>query len=351
MSHQQIDMHDLADSNGYDNLGFNDERNRDADATSHQTTLTNISNNETPNATPRSMNGNTKKTLKKNSKISERSISAEVLDKRHSISKATKETAMITGKKPANRTHQNKETMKYAKKQEIDKKAKNYDATKNLRNTEKVARTTKQKMDDKKGIKRNTNLPKDQIEEKHGKEGSKRNSNHEEGSGHKKKVKIKESLSQKIKKTNTSLGEKVDKKPLSKSSSKSLENIEGHERSVKYLIDQAMEANDEENAKSATVLTQKEKVPQIKSIRKDISVDEEDVAETIEKSTTDPLMDVNCDAEIQEKDNTNKRKLERVETDDCTSIDTSTLPPPPDEILLNTGDVLSDSNFEERFIA
>ena len=53
---------------------------------------------------------------------------------------------------------------------------------------------------------------------------------------------------------------------------------------------------------------------------------------------------------VKKKENKGRiQPLERVETDDCTSIDTSTLPLPPDEMLGTSEN--SDLPFQERFIA
>ena len=53
---------------------------------------------------------------------------------------------------------------------------------------------------------------------------------------------------------------------------------------------------------------------------------------------------------VNKKENQGRiQPLERVETDDCTSIDTSTLPLPPDEMLGTSEN--SDLPFQERFIA
>ena len=53
---------------------------------------------------------------------------------------------------------------------------------------------------------------------------------------------------------------------------------------------------------------------------------------------------------LNKKENKGRiQPLERVETDDCTSIDTSTLPLPPDEMLATAQN--SDPPFQERFIA
>ena len=347
-------MHDLADSNGHDNLGFNGDRNREADATSHQTTITNLSSNGTPNDTPRRVNSD-KKLSKKNQEITERSVSTEILKTRKSISENTKETSFNTRRKSENHTLQNKETMKYAGKKAIDPHIKTSHGTKELKHTKSALRKAKKTTVDQKDVKRKISIYSDQNGVKHKEEVDNEKEKNEEKPEPKKKVKIKESLSQKIKKSNASAKNNVDEKVQPKSNTKPQQNTEGHKRNVKYLLDQAMEANKENNMESSTASIHKDNEITLESSQENIRVmrrqDAQDVSDTTENLNLDATSNVNCNIGMQEKDDGKVRKLERVETDDCTSIDTSTLPPPPDEILFNTQEVLEESNIEERVIA
>ena len=350
-------MHDLTDANGHDNLGFNGEGNNEADTTSHHTTITNVSsNNGTPNGTPRNINGISKKTSKKNLETTQRSVSTEVLQKRKSMSESTKETSFNTRKKSQKHANQNKETLKYAG----EKSLKKYDSnigtshdTKELRHSKGALKKTKNKTIDQKDKKRKISIQPDQNAAKDKEQVGKGKESSEEKLDNKKKVKIKESLSQKIKKSNSTAKNKLDKTAEPKSTAaKPQQNTEGHKRNVKYLLDQAMEANKESNnIESCTASILKDNESRLESSKDNIRVDDQDKPDTTKNSNLDGTRNVNFNIGMQENDDSKVRRLERVETDDCTSIDTSTLPPPPDEILLNSQEVLSESHVQERFIA
>ena len=112
-----------------------------------------------------------------------------------------------------------------------------------------------------------------------------------------------------------------------------------------------MEANKESNMESSTASLHRGIDSKIKSSQENIHAVDQDVSNIIKKSNLDATDNVDCNIGMEERGDTKVRKLERVETDDCTSIDTSTLPPPPDEILFNSQDGLGESKIEERFIA
>ena len=134
------------------------------------------------------------------------------------------------------------------------------------------------------------------------------------------------------------------------------DKLEGyHKKNVKLLIEQASDASVK---KSKTQDDSKEVSEKV--VDKEISENENrlkplgnetsllmDNAEVHDELIKDSIR-TGCTA--QKNSNGNIRTLERVETDDCTSIDTSTLPPPPDEMDERLHDTLN--NFlEERFIA
>ena len=172
----------------------------------------------------------------------------------------------------------------------------------------------------------------------------------EETSTPKKKVKIKESLSQKIKKSHsTSTDTYIKKEPKKeKIKQKSEDNV--HQRNVKYLLNNAIESNNQAKEK-----------PELPA--PDPKDDCDRLSQTKEKDPTTQHsgLDKGKDQLLKNIDTSNGRiitkdekmgriqPLERVETDDCTSIDTSTLPLPPDEMLGTSEN--SDLPFQERFIA
>ena len=114
----KIDMNDLSEVNGHDNLGFNNDRNKDSDTISHQTTITNISSNCSQNATPKRISGKNRKNSEVNVDPSQLSVyervkmGKQLMEKRKSISEASKcmETTSSSNKKSEKRKSKNKET-------------------------------------------------------------------------------------------------------------------------------------------------------------------------------------------------------------------------------------------------
>ena len=117
-------MNDLSESNGHDNLGFDKDRNRDPDTTSHQTTITNISSNCSQNATPKRFAGTSRKNSEAKVDPSQLSVyekvkmRKELMQKRKSISDCSNgnEMSVSSEKKSEKRRSKNKETLKYADK-------------------------------------------------------------------------------------------------------------------------------------------------------------------------------------------------------------------------------------------
>ena len=340
-------MNDLSELNGHDNLGFNKERTKEADTTSHHTTVTNVSSNCSPNGTPRSLNEKTRKNSKTGKETETRSVSTEVLNKRKSISKNTKETTFNSHEKTGHKKATNKETMKYAKKKEIGAEIETSSNNKRHEKKKSVNKKIKSKEDFKetkdkipKQADQNLDNPKTALKNDMADNGEKQPV--------KKKVKIKESLSQKIKKSNSGEVDKVNKEHNLKTVEKQHKSDQIHKRNVRYLLDQASEVNEQNIRKNGSSKDNAENKIQYKQQPETLSVINKNISNVQDQPIPKSIDDVNHSIIIQEKSNGNIRTLERVETED-TSIDTSTLPPPPDENPLCSEEVHTTT--EERFIA
>jgi hypothetical protein len=336
-------MNDLSESNGHDNLGFGKERTTEADTTSHSTTVTNVSNSSSANATPRSLNGKTRKNSNTGQDTTKRSVSTEVLNKRKSISGNTKETSFNSHEKLGNKKTTNKETMKYAKEKKIGAEIETSSTNKKHENKKSGNKKIKNKEDHKetkeillKQPDQNSDKPKTGLKTQMADNGG--------TEAPKKKVKIKESLSQKIKKSNS--GED-DKKNILKTVKKQHKSDQIHKRNVKYLLDQATEANEHINKKSGSSKDIEENKTQLEHQPETLSVINKNISN--DQPSPKSISDVNHSIIIHEKSNGKIRTLERVETED-TSIDTSTLPPPLDETPLSCEEEVHAPT-EERFIA
>ena len=153
-------------------------------------------------------------------------------------------------------------------------------------------------------------------------------------------------MSQKIKKSNSNQNGGTKKQGKANPLKKEDKNDELHTKSVRLLLDQASDANER---KDPIVDSNKDCIEN-KNVS---SVTNDDISVTKDSTKTtqaSPTENVNHSITVQKKNDGNIRTLERVETDDCTSIDTSTLPPPADEIEARAEDTSSHST-GERFIA
>ena len=349
-------MNDLSEVNGHDNLGFDKERNRDPDTTSHQTTTTNVSSNCSQNTTPKRLAG----TKRKNSevKIDPSQLSVyekvkmrkELMEKRKSISDGSNgnETSISSIKKSERRKSKNKETLKY-----VDKKIANDEQNTKRKSSLKTDRNTTKKT--KKKEDEYTLKTKNEMSERDKNDIIKKDFAETETGAPKKKVKIKETMSQKIKKANSSSA--GNKKVQNKSNpvKKETKNVEYHKKNVKLLLEQAPDAT-----------VKKSKIQDVSKEGLE-KVDDKELSENENKSkrlgnetslvkdnteaVEEPIKDsIGTSSTAQKNSYGNIRTLERVETDDCTSIDTSTLPPPPDEMDERLDDTL-DNTTGERFIA
>ena len=362
-------MNDLSELNGHDNLGFDKERNTEPDTTSHQTTITNISSNCSQNATPKRIVGKTRKNSEVKIDPSELSVyervkmGKELMKKRKSISENNKnnETSSTSNKKTGKKRDKNKETMKYAN----QKRSTNDDGASKQTGKKGDGKSSKKKIkkqDDENAPKR--------------KHPASIEGENEVGNGSipiksdiatpKKKVKIKETMSQRIKKANSNSTGHVKLQNESKSvkkgqngtdfhtknenKSKSVKKEQNktdfHTKNVRYLLDQASDANQKIDKIDHFMKEPGKSEEKLESRKDKTSV----IKNSTEASKISPMEDVKHSITINKKNDGKIRTLERVETDDCTSIDTSTLPPPPDEVAERSEDVLSYSG-EERFIA
>ena len=354
-------MNDLTDLDGNENFGFDADGNADLDTISRHTTVTTVSSNCSTNTTPKKTSAKSKRVSKKDTDPENSCIAEEIIKRRQSsLPKNTQDTSFTTQKVIGNKPSKNKETMKYAKK-EIDvssaktsSRVRGLDKKKQLKKQLKVdieEESIKEKTEGEKKVK--SKRPKDANENvtNNVKSIMKPKEESEETSTPKKKVKIKESLSQKIKKSHSTSTDRYNKKEPKneKIKQKSEDNI--HQRNVKYLLNNAIESNKQAKEK-----------PELPA--PDPKDDCDGLSETREKH--DPAnqysgLDKGKDLLLQNIDTSNGRiinkeekrgriqPLERVETDDCTSIDTSTLPLPPDEMMVTSEN--SDLPFQERFIA
>ena len=338
-------MNEFSEANGHDNLGFDKERQRDPDATSHQTTLTNISNNCSQNATPKKIQGKTRRRSEVQVDPSQLSVyervkmGKQLMEKRKSISDSNNrnDTSFTKSKKSEKKSTKNKETMKYANPKSISdnvENSKRKNKNKDTRSaTKKINRTEVEKI-------------KPEVSTKNEKGIANEENSKSENSAPKKKVKIKETMSQKIKKANSNQNGGTKKQGKANLLKKEDKNNELHTKSVRLLLDQASDANE---TKDPIVDSNKDCIENknVSSVTNDGISFTKDTTKTAQASPTE---NVNHSITVQKKNDGNIRTLERVETDDCTSIDTSTLPPPADEIEARTDDISSTST-GERFIA
>ena len=344
-------MNDLSESNGHDNLGFGKERSREADTSSRHTTITNVSSNCSANSTPRKVKGGARRTSKKDTEVVARSVSTKAITKSKSLSDNKEEET--TFNKTKNKMSNNKETLKYAKKKENASKKETVSITKDSENTKKAIRKTKKKKDqDEKEVK--AQKPKGESGEyadvsNHPMDNMPQNTETETQTP-KKKVRIKESLSQKIKKANINVSDKADNKSNIKYVEKQQPDNDIHKLNVRYLLEQAMDANKGSDAKNHLALAkdQQQNNETIQAEQENTTDINNTIANECGQLRSEDGKNVkNFISDNQESKN--ERRLERVETDDCTSIDTSTLPPPPDELVMRIDE--SASIIEERFIA
>ena len=198
-------MNEFSEANGHDNLGFDKERQRDPDATSHQTTLTNISSNCSQNATPKKIQGKTRRRSEVQVDPSQLSVyervkmSKQLMEKRKSISDSENrnDTSLTKNKKSEKKSTKNKETMKYANPKSISdtvENSKRKNKTKDTRSTTKKINRTEVET---------TQKIKPEVSTKNEKGIANEENSKSENTAPKKKVKIKETMSQKIKKANS----------------------------------------------------------------------------------------------------------------------------------------------------
>ena len=146
-------MNEFSEANGHDNLGFDKEKQRDPDTTSHQTTLTNISSNCSQNATPKKIQGKTRRRSEVQVDPSQLSVyervkmGKQLMEKRKSISDSNNrnDTSFSKNKKLEKKSTKNKETMKYANPKSISDTAENSEIkskNKDNRNTTKKIKRT-----------------------------------------------------------------------------------------------------------------------------------------------------------------------------------------------------------------
>ena len=340
-------MNEFSEANGHDNLGFDKERQRDPDTTSHQTTLTNISSNCSQNATPKKIQGKTRRRSEVQVDPSQLSVyervkmGKQLMEKRKSISESNSrnDTSSSSNKKSEKKT-KNKETMKYATPKSISETAENS----KRKNKTKDNKTTSKKI--KRSEVETTKQMKPEVATKYEKDNANEEKLKIKNSAPKKKVKIKETTSQKMKKSTSNQNGGIKKQSKAKPLKEENKNGELHTKSVRLLLDQASDANETKNQiddSNKDYIENKD----VSSVTNDNTSIPKDTTITVQ---TSPTKNVNHSITMQKKNDGNIRTLERVETDDCTSIDTSTLPPPADEIEARTEDTSSHST-GERFIA
>ena len=353
----KIDMNDLSEVNGHDNLGFDKDRKQDADTTSHQTTITNVSSNCSQNATPKRFAG----TSRKNSvvKVDPSQLSVyekikmrkELMEKRKSISDGSNgnEKSISSDKKSERRKSKNQETLKYVDKKRHANDEQNKKRKSSLKKDRNTTKKTKKKEDE------YTLKTKNKMSERNKNDNASKDLTETENVAPKKKVKIKETMSQKIKKSNSSSAGNRKVQNQSKPMKNETKNIEYHKKNVKLLLEQATDVTENKSEiKDVTKealdkvvdneLSENENKSKPLGNKMSVVTDNTEAVEELIKES------FGTKSTAQMNSNGNMRTLERVETDDCTSIDTSTLPPPPDEMDERLDDTLNNIT-GERFIA
>ena len=353
-------MNDLTDLDGHENLGFDADGNADPDTISRHTTVTTVSSNCSTNTTPRKTSAKSRRVPKKDTDPENSCVAEEIIRRRQSsLPKNTKDTSFTTQKVIGNKPSKNKETMKYAKK-EID--VSNAKTSSGVRGLDKKKQLKKQlKVDIEEEIIKDKTGREKKVKSKRPKDADENVINNvksimkpkeepEENSTPKKKVKIKESLSQKIKKSHSTSTDTYNTKEPKKEKIKQRSEVNVHQRNVKYLINNAIESNNQ--AKEKPELPAPYPKDDCDRLSQTKGNDLTNQHSGLDKGKDLLLKNIDTDngSILNKKENKGRiQPLERVETDDCTSIDTSTFPVPPDEMLATSQN--SDLPFQERFIA
>ena len=354
-------MNDLTDLDGHENLGFDADGKADPDTISRHTTVTTVSSNCSTNTTPRKTSAKSRRVSKKDTEPENSCVAEEIIKRRHSsLPKNTKDTSFTTQKEVGNKPSKNKETMKYAKK-EIDvsnaktsSRVRGLDKKKQLKKQLKVdieEENIQEKEEDEKKVKSKRPKDKGGNVTNNVKSIIKPKEEPEENSTPKKKVKIKESLSQKIKKSHSTSTDTVNKKEPKKEKIKQKSEVNVHQRNVKYLLNNAIESNNQLKRKpDLPAPGPKDDCDALSQTRENCDPTNQDSGLDTGKDLLLKNIDTSNGRNVNKKETKGRiQPLERVETDECTSIDTSTLPLPPDEMLVTSEN--SDLPFQERFIA
>ena len=354
-------MNDLTDLDGHENFGFDADGNADPDTISRHTTVTTVSSNCSANTTPRKTSAKSRRVPKKDTDPENSCVAEKIIRRRqNSLPKNTKDTSFSTQKVVGNKPSKNKETMKYAKK-EIDvsnaktlSKVRALEKKKQLKKQLKVdieEENIKEKTEGEKKVKSKKSKDADENVINNVKSIMKPKEEPEENSTPKKKVKIKESLSQKIKKSHSTSTDTVNKKEHKKEKIKQKSEVNVHQRNVKYLLNNAIESNNQAKEKQDRPASEpKDDCDGLSQTRQQSDPPNEHPGLDDGKDLLLNNIDTSNGNIVNKKENNGRiQPLERVETDDSTSIDTSTLPFPPDERLVTSEN--SDLPFQERFIA